>query len=86
MEAKKIEADQVKKNLCTAVGKRIRYLRKEKSLTQEDLASKISELYDQTYNEASIGHIENGRNITIFTAKKIADALEVSLFKLFEEV
>ena len=57
---------------------RIGRLRKEKGMTQEELAEKAG------LHRAYFWDIENGRNISIKTAYKIAKALEVSLSKLFD--
>ena len=56
---------------------RIEKLRKEQGLTQEQLAEKAG------LNRAYFWDIENGRNISIKTAYKIACALKVSLNELF---
>ncbi|MCL4354056.1 helix-turn-helix transcriptional regulator [Patescibacteria group bacterium] len=63
--------------LYQKLGKRIEQLRKERGLTQEELAEK-SDLH-----RAYFWEIENGRNISIQTAYKIARALEVKLSELF---
>lgn len=61
------------------VGRRIRQIRKEKKLSQEELAH-ICEL-DRTY----ITSVECGRrNISIVNLDKISLALEVSLHELFD--
>lgn len=57
--------------------KRIEQLRKEKGLTQEQLAEKAG------LHRAYFWDIENGRNISIKTAYKIAQALKVDLKDLF---
>ncbi len=57
---------------------RIERLRKEKGLTQEVLAEKAG------LHRAYFWDIENGRNISIKTAYKIARALGVSLSELFD--
>lgn len=64
--------------LYKKVGERIEYLRKEKGLTQEDLAEKSG------LHRAYFWDIENGRNISIKTAYNIARALSVSLSKLLD--
>ena len=56
---------------------RIEELRKKKGLTQEQLAEKAS------LHRAYFWDIENGRNISIKTAYKIAKALDVKLSELF---
>lgn len=59
------------------IGSKIALLRKQKGLTQEDLAG-LAEL-DRSY----LSEIENGKkNFSIRTLKTIADALELSLSDL----
>lgn len=57
---------------------RIESLRKEKGLTQEQLAEKSG------LHRAYFWDIENGRNISIKTGYKIARALGVKLSELFD--
>ncbi len=57
---------------------RIEELRKKKGLTQEELAEKAG------LHRAYFWDIENGRNISIKTAYKIARALDVSLSELLD--
>ena len=60
------------------VGKRIRELRNQRGISQEELADLAS--LDRTY----ITSIERGkRNISIVNLEKLANALEVSLAVLF---
>lgn len=66
------------KPLYQSLGKRIEYLRKERGLTQEELAEKAG------LHRAYFWDIENGRNISIKTAYNIARALEIKLSKLFD--
>ena len=62
------------------LGNRIRALRREKELSQEQFASLCG--LDRTY----ISDVERGRrNISIINLHNIADALDISLSKLFEE-
>ena len=56
---------------------RIERLRREKGMTQEELAEKAG------LHRAYFWDIENGRNISIKTAYKIAKALGVELKDLF---
>lgn len=56
---------------------RIEKLRKEQGMTQEELAEKAG------LHRAYFWDIENGRNVSIKTAYKIARALGVSLSMLF---
>ena len=61
------------------IGKRIRKLRLEASLSQEKLAFQSN--LDRTY----IGSVERGeRNIAIINLNKIAKALNISVSKLLE--
>ncbi len=60
------------------LGNRIRILRKEKGLSQEDFAFQCN--LDRTY----ISDIERGkRNISVINLRNIADALGIQLSKLF---
>lgn len=60
------------------LGQRIEELRKQKGLTQEELAEKAG------LHRAYFWDIENGRNISIKTAYKIAKALDVDLSELLK--
>ncbi len=61
-------------------GKKVRHLRKLKSLSQDELAELCG--LHRTY----IGSVERGeRNITLLNANKIANALSVSLAELVTE-
>ena len=61
------------------VGKRIKYLRNQLGVSQEELADKAG--IDRTY----ITSVECGkRNISIVNIEKIANALGVTLSKLFD--
>jgi transcriptional regulator with XRE-family HTH domain len=60
-------------------GNRVRQLRKEKKLSQEELAHRAD--LHRTY----IGMIERAeKNITLLNIEKIANALEITLQQLFE--
>ena len=62
-----------------AVGKRIKFLRNEIGISQEELADRAG--IDRTY----ITSVECGkRNISIVNVEKIASALGVTLSKLFD--
>jgi transcriptional regulator with XRE-family HTH domain len=66
-----------KKKIVIAFGERVRKLRKEKGISQEELSFRAD--LHRTY----IGMIERGeKNITIVNIEKIAKALEVSIDKL----
>lgn len=70
----------MKKNLLKIIGKNIARIRKEKKLSQNELAY-LAEI-DRTY----IGYIENAKyNVTIIKLQQIAEALEVSLNELINE-
>jgi transcriptional regulator with XRE-family HTH domain len=61
------------------VGERVRFVRKQKELTQEEFAEKSGLQY--TY----IGGIERGeRNISLETLEKVAKELEVKAIDLFD--
>lgn len=61
-------------NFLKKIGSRIRALRTEASLSQEELAFKCE--LDRTY----IGSVERGeRNISIINLRKIAKALSINL-------
>jgi transcriptional regulator with XRE-family HTH domain len=60
-------------------GNKVRKLRKEKGISQEELAHKAD--LHRTY----IGMIERAeKNITLINIEKIANALEITLEQLFE--
>lgn len=62
------------------LGEKIRELRREKRLSQEEFAFQCN--LDRTY----ISDVERGkRNISIINLRNIADALDVPLSKLFED-
>lgn len=66
-------------SLANLIGDRIRNIRKEKGLSQEELAFKAS--LHSTY----IGQIERGeKNATLESIEKIASALNVTLEELFK--
>jgi transcriptional regulator with XRE-family HTH domain len=70
------------KNYLKLIGARMRELRKDQDLTQEDIAEKAD------LNPNYYGRIERGEiNVTIETLSKIAQALKVqiSTFFVFEE-
>lgn len=68
-------------NLPKVIGERIRNFRKEKGLSQEELAD-IANLH-ATY----IGQLERGeKNATLESIEKVAKALEISLEDLFRSI
>ncbi len=65
-------------DIKVAVGKRIKYLRNQMQISQEELADKAS--IDRTY----ITSVECGkRNISIINIEKIANALGVTVSEFF---
>lgn len=65
-------------NINTQLGMRIRYLRKKKGLSQEDLA------LDSGINKNYLSDLERGmRNPTVNILEKLAVTLGVSLSDLF---
>ena len=68
-------------NIKDKIGNRIRQLRQEKHLSQEAFAD-MCEL-DRTY----ISSIEKGkRNVSIISLEKIANALNINLSTLFNDL
>ena len=66
-------------NILKQLGMRIRYLRKEKKMSIEDLA------LEAEINRNYLGDLERGkRNPTLEILTKIAIALEVNLDELFK--
>lgn len=66
-----------KSDILTKFGERVRFLRKERDLSQEEFAEKAG--LHRTY----IGMIERAeKNITLINIEKIADALEISTSEL----
>lgn len=64
--------------LRSRFGQRVRALRQQKKLSQEELA--LACQLDRTY----IGGVERGeRNLSLINIHKIADALEVPIKELF---
>ncbi len=69
-----------KKEILIKFGEKVRELRKEKGLSQEELSFKAD--LHRTY----IGMIERAeKNITLINIEKIANALEVSIKDLFHD-
>ena len=68
-------------NTLTQLGMRIRYLRKEKKMSQLDLA------LEAEVNKNYISDLERGcRNPSILVLEKISKALDVSLEILFQGI
>ena len=66
-------------SLLSKIGKRIRTLRNETGISQEDFAKKCD--LDRTY----ISDVERGeRNISIINLNKIAKSLKITLSQLLE--
>jgi transcriptional regulator with XRE-family HTH domain len=71
---------QAKADILKIIGNNVTRLRKEKKLSQEQLAN-LAEI-DRTY----VGYIENAKyNVTIIKLQQIAEVLEVSLNELVNE-
>lgn len=65
-------------NLQQSLGKRIRQIRKERGLTQEDFARRIGIDYKH------LGSIERGNeNVTIQTIEKICRAIDITPSEIF---
>jgi transcriptional regulator with XRE-family HTH domain len=68
-------------DIKSRVGKRIRFIREEKDMSQKDLA------YSSDLDRSYIASVENGqRNISIMNLEKIAIALDVTLCELFKDI
>jgi len=66
-----------KKQLQLAIGKRIKSLREEKGVAQQDLAAQCN------LEKSNLSRLEaGGTNPTIYTLKRIADNLGVNLEEL----
>lgn len=71
---------QLKEEILIKFGERVRFFRKQKGLSQEQLAFKAD--LHRTY----IGMIERAeKNITLVNIEKIAIALDLSIIELFNE-
>lgn len=61
------------------LGKRIRVLRKQRNLSQEQLAEKVG------MSSKYLGEIERGQvNFTVDIAERISEALDIELTELFD--
>lgn len=68
-----------KENIIIEFGEKVRELRKEKAISQEELA------YRAKLHRTYIGMIERAeKNITLLNIEKIANALKVSINDLFK--
>lgn len=68
-------------NVLVQLGMRIRYLRKQKNMSQEDLALECG------VNKNYLSDLERGtRNPTVKVMEKIAKALEIDLSTLFKGI
>ena len=68
-----------KKKILIAFGEKVRELRKEKGLSQEDLS------FEADLHRTYIGMIERAeKNITLINIEKIAKALNVDIKELFD--
>ena len=68
-------------NINTQLGMRIRYLRKQKGMSQEDLA------LESGVNKNYLSDLERGeRNPTVLVMEKIATALGIDLSTLFKGI
>jgi transcriptional regulator with XRE-family HTH domain len=60
-------------------GDKVKFLRKEKNLSQEELA------HNSTIDRTYISDIEKGeRNVSLVIVEKLAKALEIEVFELFK--
>lgn len=68
-----------KENILQVFGNNVREIRRLKGISQEELA------YRADLHRTYIGMIERAeKNITLINIEKIAKALEVEIFKLFD--
>ncbi len=66
-------------DIISIFGQRMRMLRKARGLSQEAFAELAA--LDRSY----VGDVERGkRNVSLVSIKKFADALEISMDKLFQ--
>lgn len=70
----------MQQNILVDFGKKVRAIRKEKNLSQEELAALAG--IDRSY----MGHIERGeKNVTLTKVYQIADALGVAASTLLQQ-
>lgn len=68
------------KNILLIFGKRVKFLRKQKKLSQEELA------YRTGLHRTYIGAVERGeRNISLKNIAKLAEAFGINIAELFQE-
>ena len=66
------------RELLVRVGKRIKTIRVEKKMSQQDLATACD------FEKASMSRIESGKaNPTLLTLRKISSALDIPISELF---
>lgn len=66
---------KIQDEFCKSIAEKIRAIRKNKGLTQDELAEKLK------VSQQIISRIEKGKeNISMLTLKKIADALEAKIY------
>ncbi len=69
----------MKNGLLKSFGSRIRFLRKERDWSQEELADRVN--FHRTY----IGMVERGeRNISLLNIQKLAEVFEMSIDNLMK--
>ncbi|MNC27549.1 HTH-type transcriptional regulator SinR [compost metagenome] len=73
--------DETKSELVKKIGERIRRLRKEKNLSQEQLAERSG------LHTNYVGQVERGeKNLTLETLEKVVGGLGISLEELFRYI
>jgi transcriptional regulator with XRE-family HTH domain len=73
--------DKEKQQLQYAIGKRIKQLREDKNIPQQDLAAACN------FEKSNMARLEAGKtNPTLYTLKKISVNLNVSLEKLVKDL
>lgn len=71
----------MKSSILISFGEKVRKVRKERGLSQEELA------FNANLHRTYIGMIERGeKNITLTNIQKIANALNVSINDLLDEI
>lgn len=70
-----------KKQFNKSLGNKIEYFRKMRGMTLDDLSIQIG------YTSSYISYIEKGNNTpSVFVVKKISDALNIPIEKLFNDI